>query len=95
VTRSNGETGDYVFGAATKEQLLRSERVNLDEVHALARARVHYLGSDTTNIVCFPTCSDARRITPEHRRGFRTVDQAVRAGYRPCLRCRPAAVEPA
>lgn len=95
VTTSTGELGDYVFGAEMKERLLRAEKVNLDEVHALAKDNVHYLGSETTGIVCFPTCSHARRITREHRRGFRTIDQAARAGYRPCKRCRPAVAEPA
>ncbi|MFC7660797.1 Ada metal-binding domain-containing protein [Pseudonocardia benzenivorans] len=52
---------------------------------------MHYLASDTTGIVCFPTCRDARRITPAHRHGFPTVAAAVAAGYRPCRTCRPAA----
>ncbi|MGH3873082.1 MAG: methylated-DNA--[protein]-cysteine S-methyltransferase [Pseudonocardiaceae bacterium] len=95
VTTSTGELGDYLFGAEMKERLLRAEKVNLDEVHALAKDNVYYLGSKTTGIVCFPTCSDARRITREHRRGFRTIDQAASAGYRPCKRCRPAVAEPA
>ena len=90
VTRSNGELGDYVFGSELKERLLRVEQVNLDEVSALAKRNVHYLGSDTTGIVCFPSCHHARRITSAHRRGFRNLDQAVVAGYRPCKDCRPA-----
>lgn len=94
VTRSTGESGGYVFGTEMKERLLRAEKVNLDEVHALARDNVYYLGSDTTGIVCFPTCADARRITSAHRRGFRTMEQAVRAGYRPCTRCQPAVAQP-
>jgi methylated-DNA-[protein]-cysteine S-methyltransferase len=95
VTTSTGELGDYIFGAEMKERLLRTEKVNLDEVHALAKDKVYYLGSKTTGIVCFPTCSHARRIAREHRRGFRTIDQAARLGYRPCKRCRPAVAEPA
>jgi len=90
VTRASGELGDYVFGAQLKEQLLRAEGLNLDEVHALARENVYFLGSDTTGIVCFPTCAHARRIAREHRCGFRSIDQATRAGYRPCKQCRPA-----
>ena len=90
VTRSDGEPGDYVFGTAVKERLLRSEEVDLDEVRALARSDVFYLGSDTTNIVCFPTCHNARRISAPHRRGFRSVEAAQAAGYRPCKHCRPA-----
>lgn len=90
VIRSDGQTGDYVFGTPVKERLLLAEKVNLEEVRELARARVFYLGSDTTGIVCFPTCHHARRITPAHRRGFRTVAEATRAGYRPCRHCRPS-----
>ena len=92
VTRADGDPGEYVFGPQAKERWLRAEGVNLDEVRDLAESRVFYIGSDTTNIVCFPTCSNARRITPEHRRGFRAVADAQQAGYRPCRHCRPAAV---
>jgi O-6-methylguanine DNA methyltransferase len=91
VVRADGAPGRYIFGARQKEELLRAEGVNLDEVTALAARGVHYLASDTTHIVCFPTCRDARRITPEHRHGFETLGGAIAAGYRPCLHCRPAA----
>jgi methylated-DNA-[protein]-cysteine S-methyltransferase len=90
VTRSDGQPGDYVFGTPTKEAMLRAENVNLAEVRELAKARVFYIGSDATGIVCFPTCRHARRITPHHRQGFRTIGQASKAGYRPCRHCRPA-----
>ncbi len=86
---SNGEPGGYVFGREAKERLLLAEKVDLAEVRRLASQQVFYLGSDTTNIVCFPTCPHARRITQPHRKGFRSIDQAAQAGYRPCLHCRP------
>ncbi|MEJ3656942.1 methylated-DNA--[protein]-cysteine S-methyltransferase [Actinomycetes bacterium KLBMP 9759] len=89
VVRADGKVGDYLFGSARKEELLRAESVNLDEVAAFAREGVHFIGSDTTGVVCFPTCHNARRITPAHRRGFRTLATAVRDGYRPCKHCRP------
>ena len=89
VVRADGAVGRYLFGAEHKEALLREEHTNLDEVAALARRGVHYLGSDTTGIVCFPTCHHARRITPAHRVGFATVAAATGAGYRPCHGCRP------
>ncbi len=89
VVRADGRLGDYMFGPAHKEQLLRAEQVNIDEVVALARQGVYYLGSDTTGVVCFPTCYHARRITPAHRHGFRTIGAAVAVGYRPCRHCRP------
>lgn len=91
VVRADGALGDYMFGADRKAALLRSEGADLDELARLAGAGVHYLASDTTGIVCFPSCHDARRITPEHRHGFATVDAARQAGYRPCRTCRPAA----
>ncbi|MFG2089458.1 MULTISPECIES: methylated-DNA--[protein]-cysteine S-methyltransferase [unclassified Spirillospora] len=95
VTRSDGTLGDYVFGAGAKERLLRAEDVDVDEVTALARRGVRLVGSDTTGIVCYPTCGDARRITPRHRRGFGDLAAAEAAGYRPCLRCRPGDPRPA
>ncbi|MEO3875631.1 methylated-DNA--[protein]-cysteine S-methyltransferase [Nonomuraea sp. B12E4] len=89
VTRSDGVAGDYVFGPAAKERLLLAEGADLARVRELAGERVFYLASDTTGVVCFPTCHNARRITPRHRHGFRTLAQAGAAGYRPCRTCRP------
>jgi O-6-methylguanine DNA methyltransferase len=91
VVRADGAIGKYLFGAAHKEALLRDENTNLDEVADLARRGLHYLGSDTTGVVCFPTCHNARRITRAHRAGFATLVAATAAGYRPCRVCRPAA----
>ncbi|TDD62626.1 methylated-DNA--[protein]-cysteine S-methyltransferase [Actinomadura darangshiensis] len=95
VTRSDGSLGDYVFGAGAKERLLRAEDVDVEEAAELARRGVRLIGSDTTGIVCYPTCGDARRIAPAHRHGFRDLDAARAAGYRPCLHCRPGDQRPA
>ncbi|MEU8306318.1 methylated-DNA--[protein]-cysteine S-methyltransferase [Actinomadura sp. NPDC048955] len=95
VTRSDGTLGDYVFGSDAKERLLRAEDVDVEEVTELARRGVRLVGSDTTGIVCYPTCADARRITPGHRRGFGDLAAARAAGYRPCLHCRPGDALPA
>jgi O-6-methylguanine DNA methyltransferase len=92
VIRSDGAVGDYVFGAETKSQLLTVEGANLAEVRELARRGVRYLASDTTGVVCFPSCSHARRITPAHRQGFASVAAAQLAGYRPCQHCQPTTV---
>ncbi|MCP9947697.1 methylated-DNA--[protein]-cysteine S-methyltransferase [Actinomadura madurae] len=94
VTRSDGALGDYVFGVGAKERLLRAEDVDVDEAAELARRGVRLVGSDTTGIVCYPTCGDARRIGPGHRRGFRDLAAARAAGYRPCLHCRPGDPDP-
>jgi methylated-DNA-[protein]-cysteine S-methyltransferase len=89
VTRADGEPGEYVFGADTKERLLRKENVDLDALRALAASNVRFLASATTGIVCFPTCHNARRISEPHRRGFASIAAAERAGFRPCQVCRP------
>jgi O-6-methylguanine DNA methyltransferase len=94
VTRADGGLGEYVFGSAFKQRLLLAERVDLARLQDLTRERIFFLGSDSTHIVCFPTCHHARRITAAHRVGFRSLPQAVKAGYRPCLRCRPDALAP-
>ncbi|MQY08780.1 methylated-DNA--[protein]-cysteine S-methyltransferase [Actinomadura macrotermitis] len=90
VTRSDGTPGRYIFGDAAKQHLLRAENVDLDQVADLARQGALLIASDTTGIVCYPTCADARRITPAHRHGFRTLAAARAAGYRPCRHCHPA-----
>ncbi|MDQ1414724.1 MAG: hypothetical protein QOJ52_2942 [Acidimicrobiaceae bacterium] len=90
VVRSDGTEGQYGFGTQMKRDLLAGEQVNLDEIHDLAARGILYLGSDTTKVVCYPSCHQARRISSEHRVGFRSVTAALAAGYRPCGHCRPA-----
>jgi AraC family transcriptional regulator of adaptative response/methylated-DNA-[protein]-cysteine methyltransferase len=43
----------------------------------------------TTGVVCRPACR-SRRPLRANVRFFRSVDEAREAGFRPCLRCRPA-----
>ncbi len=56
---------------------------------------VFVTGVRTTGIFCRPTCP-ARKPNPENVDFFATPRDALLAGYRPCLRCRPMsnAVEP-
>lgn len=91
VVRADGSLGEYVFTPRVKRALLETEGTNLDELAELGEHGVRYLASDTTGIVCFPTCANARRITAAHRHGFPTVRAAVEAGYRPCRTCKPVA----
>jgi O-6-methylguanine DNA methyltransferase len=90
VVRSDGNTGDYVFGSAAKRAVLAAEGVDVEVLEELARSGTRYHGSDTTGIFCFPTCRNARRITARHRVPFSSVRDAATAGYRPCQVCRPA-----
>src|SRR6185312_6305842 len=64
IVQADGVAGGYVFGTPSKEALLRHEGANLDEVRDLDAAGTRYLASDTPGIVCFPSCRNARRITP-------------------------------
>src|SRR5215208_6448495 len=47
-----------------------------------------YVGITTTRIYCRPVCP-ARVSHPDRRRFFGSAAAAERAGFRPCLRCRP------
>ncbi|MGH7254270.1 MAG: Ada metal-binding domain-containing protein, partial [Nitrospirales bacterium] len=67
----------------------------------MARAYLHrdpaynglfFLGVRTTGIFCRPTCS-ARKPLPENVEYFPTARAALSAGYRPCKRCRPLALD--
>ena len=89
VVRSDGATGHYAFGPQLKVDLLQAERVDLDETLRLGRRGVHYVASATTGIYCYPSCTHARRITPDHRVELSTAAAALAAAYRPCRDCRP------
>jgi AraC family transcriptional regulator of adaptative response/methylated-DNA-[protein]-cysteine methyltransferase len=49
---------------------------------------VFYLGVRTTGIFCRPSCP-ARKPKPDNVEFFAAPRDALFAGYRPCLRCRP------
>jgi O-6-methylguanine DNA methyltransferase len=89
VVRSDGQTGDYVFGGEAKRALLRAEGAQPEQLERLAQAGIRFYGSNTTRIFCYPTCRYARRISEAHRVGFRSGADAAAAGYRPCKTCRP------
>jgi len=90
VVLSDGNEGHYLFGTDLKRRLLLREDANLEEARRLAAAGARYLGSDTTGVVCYPSCHHARRIAPAHRVGFPSLAHALDAGYRACRHCRPA-----
>src|SRR5690242_4358657 len=49
---------------------------------------IFFVGITTTRIYCRPVCP-ARVSYHDRRRFFDTAASAERAGFRPCLRCRP------
>jgi len=91
VIRSDGTIGQYSLGGpANKRSILAAEGLDPDFLETAARSGLRYVGSDTTHIVCLPTCHAAQRITPAHRVPFRSFGGAVTAGYRACRECRPS-----
>ncbi|MCH5585548.1 helix-turn-helix domain-containing protein [Shimazuella sp. AN120528] len=49
---------------------------------------IYYTGIKTTRIVCRPSCK-SRTPKKENVLLFQSVEDAIKAGFRPCKRCRP------
>jgi O-6-methylguanine DNA methyltransferase len=93
VVRSDGLIGQYSMGGPdAKRRILAAEGLDTRALEAEAAAGRRYTGSDTTHIVCHPTCRDARRVTDRHRVTFPSLAAAAAAGYRPCKHCRPVSI---
>jgi len=91
VVRTDGRIGNYAFGSPMKRSLLEHEGLDPEAIETQARHGVRLIGSDTTNIYCYPTCRHAKRISDTHRVEFRSETDAMEGGYRACKVCRPAA----
>jgi O-6-methylguanine DNA methyltransferase len=93
VVRSDGMIGRYSMGGPeAKRRVLASEGLDTRRLEAEAAAGIRFIGSDTTHIVCHPTCRDAKRVTDRHRIPFASLGAAAAAGYRPCKHCRPVSL---
>ncbi len=91
VVRSDGASGDYVFGSHDKAKLLESEGVDLHEVYR----RLHDHGNrfwttEGDDTYCRPYCFDARPLA-ESFIEFRSAAQARAHGLVPCRTCQPLA----
>ncbi|MDR3412548.1 MAG: Ada metal-binding domain-containing protein, partial [Formivibrio sp.] len=74
----------------------RSEMVRAMLASDSAYEGVFFTVVKTTGIFCRPTCS-ARKPKPENVEFFADTEEAMAAGYRACLRCKPmdaAAIAP-
>lgn len=91
VVPTSGGIGNYGYGPEMKRRLLEAEGAPVDEIEALAKRGIRYIGSRTSKIFCFPTCRDARRIAEKNRITFHDSKEASESGYRPCKRCTPVA----
>ncbi|MEO8437056.1 MAG: methylated-DNA--[protein]-cysteine S-methyltransferase [Chloroflexota bacterium] len=89
VVRTDGTIGQYSLGGPlNKRAILASEGLDLPRLERLASDGVRFIGSDTTKIICLPTCRHAVRVTDRHRREFRSMAEGQARGYRACLVCR-------
>jgi O-6-methylguanine DNA methyltransferase len=94
VVRSDGLIGNYSLGGPhNKRAILAAEGLDPAELEGAARRGERLVGSDTTHIVCWPTCRHAKRVTPRHKVSFHSLREAGARGYRPCKVCRPTAAD--
>jgi O-6-methylguanine DNA methyltransferase len=90
VVRTDGMLGQYSLGGPhNKRAILAAEGLDPDALEAQAHRGIRYIGSDTTRIMCLPTCHHAKRVTDAHRIPLRSFAAGLAAGYRPCKVCRP------
>jgi O-6-methylguanine DNA methyltransferase len=90
VVRADGHIGEYgAGGPEAKRAVLGAEGVDTADLERLAGRGVRFAGSDSTGVYCYPSCRNARRISAAHGVWFRSAEEAISAGYRPCRVCRP------
>jgi AraC family transcriptional regulator of adaptative response / DNA-3-methyladenine glycosylase II len=77
----------YELGAAVRARSKEAFERALDARDARFDG-VFFVGITSTGIYCRPVCP-ARVANTHHRRFFNSAAAAERAGFRPCLRCRP------
>lgn len=58
------------------------------------KSSIPILGCRSTKIYCRPGCPPGRRTKPENRVYFRSREEAIATGYRPCKVCRPDDTHP-
>lgn len=78
-------TGEYLVQELDEERCWRAILQRSDTL-----AGTFLFGVVTTGIFCRPSCP-SRRAKRENLRLFRTPDEAIKAGFRPCKRCKPDA----
>ena len=96
VVRTDGTIGQYSLGGSeNKRTILEAEGLDVPRLEQLASSGVRFIGSDTTKIICLPTCRHARRVTDRHRLEFHSMAEGRARGYRPCRVCRPVSAHAA
>lgn len=88
------ETAGAEIERSQRQRILRDPRWQVVLDRDPTADGVFVYAVSTTGIYCRPTCP-SRRPSPDKVAFFATSAEAESAGYRPCLRCRPAGKSPA
>ncbi|GAC1339456.1 MAG: hypothetical protein NVSMB29_06800 [Candidatus Dormibacteria bacterium] len=90
VVRSDWRLGKYSGGGPeAKRAVLTAEGLDTGLLDELARTGIRYHGSTGTRVFCVPSCGRPQLAGGAERVGFRSAQEAVASGYRPCRTCRP------
>lgn len=92
VVRSDGQIGEYAFGAPLKRKILASEGLDLERIERLAQAGIRYFADPKGRSFCLPTCSWVLEQPDGALLPLRSLHAALAEGYAPCSECRPAAL---
>ena len=92
VVRSDGQIGEYAFGAPMKRAILASEGLDLARIERLAREGIRYFADPEGRSFCLPTCSWVLEQPAGSLLPLRSLRTALSEGYTPCSECRPAAI---
>jgi len=60
-----------------------------DPTPTITTAEYHYVASKNSTVFHLPGCSSVKRISPDNLVGYKTRDEAINAGKRPCKLCKP------
>lgn len=89
VTRADHLIGQYIFGAATKAELLTWEGCDLSALDDVRRVGVRYLGNRESKVACLPTCHVVTALASSTVVPLHSAAEAFAEGFSPCRQCRP------
>jgi AraC family transcriptional regulator, regulatory protein of adaptative response / methylated-DNA-[protein]-cysteine methyltransferase len=92
MTNSNRVTNPIAAAKALLNDESAWEEVAWRQVQARDRKANFFYAVTTTGVFCLPWCA-SRRPLRANARFFRTAQEAQAAGFRPCKKCAPTAVE--
>jgi hypothetical protein len=81
--------GQYALGAQRKVRLLREEGVDIPDARRRVAAR-GFWSNEGDDTFCYPYCFSAAQARNGHFSEFRTAQEALSRGLRPCSVCRPS-----